>query len=200
MLCSRMFLGNPASLHGLSAPSPHVRTSASALSCRCDFQRSDCSPMVAFLKHHRISTCTGNNILDTSCRLRYSWPIMKQPKTLQQAIVFFSEPGNCLAYMIKVRWPDGVECPTCGRKDVVFLANQHKWQCKSVHHHRQFTVKVGTIFEDSPIPLEKWLPAVWVIVNCKNGISSYEVARDLGVTQKTAWFMLHRIRKTLQDS
>ncbi len=124
---------------------------------------------------------------------------MKQPKTLQQAIIFFSEPGNCLAYMIRTRWPDGVECPTCGRKDVVFLANQNKWQCKSVHHHRQFTAKVGTIFEDSPISLDKWLIAVWMITNCKNGISSYEVARDLGVTQKSAWFMLHRIRLAMQN-
>src|SRR5260370_23724496 len=124
---------------------------------------------------------------------------MKKPKTLQQAIIFFSEPGNCLAYMISVRWPDGVECPTCGRKDVVFLANQNKWQCKSVHHHRQFTVKVGTIFEDSPISLDKWLVAVWMITNCKNGISSYEVARDLGITQKSAWFMLHRIRLAMQN-
>jgi transposase-like protein len=124
---------------------------------------------------------------------------MKKPKTLQEAIIYFSEPGNCLAYMISVRWPDGVECPTCGRKDVVFLANQNKWQCKSVHHHRQFTVKVGTIFEDSPISLDKWLIAVWMITNCKNGISSYEVGRDLGITQKSAWFMLHRIRLAMQN-
>jgi transposase-like protein len=125
---------------------------------------------------------------------------MKKPKTLQEAIIYFSEPGNCIAYMISVRWPDGVECPTCGRKDVVFLANQNKWQCKSVHHHRQFTAKVGTIFEDSPISLDKWLIAVWMITNCKNGISSYEVARDLGVTQKSAWFMLHRIRLAMQNN
>jgi transposase-like protein len=124
---------------------------------------------------------------------------MKMPKTLQQAIIFFSEPGNCLAYMIRVRWPDGVECPTCGRKDVVFLANQNKWQCKSVHHHRQFTVKVGTIFEDSPISLDKWLVAMWMIANCKNGVSSYEIGRDLGVTQKSAWFMLHRLRLAMQN-
>ena len=124
---------------------------------------------------------------------------MKKPKTLQEAIIYFSEPGNCIAYMISVRWPDGVECPTCGRKDVVFLANQNKWQCKSVHHHRQFTAKVGTIFEDSPISLDKWLIAVWMITNCKNGISSYEVARDLGITQKSAWFMLHRIRLAMQN-
>jgi transposase-like protein len=124
---------------------------------------------------------------------------MKKPKTLQQAIIYFADPANCLTYMISVRWPDGVECPTCGRKDVVFLANQNKWQCKSVHHHRQFTAKVGTIFEDSPIGLDKWLVAVWMITNCKNGISSYEVGRALGVTQKSAWFMLHRIRLAMQN-
>ena len=123
---------------------------------------------------------------------------MKTPKTLQEAIKFFAEPGNCLAYMVSIRWPDGVECPTCGRKDVVFLANQNKWQCKSVHHHRQFSVKVGTIFEDSPISLDKWLVAVWMITNCKNGVSSYEIGRDLGITQKSAWFMLHRIRLAMQ--
>jgi transposase-like protein len=119
---------------------------------------------------------------------------VKEPKTLQEAIVYFSDPDRCLDYLALRRWPNGVECPTCGRKDAKFLKNQSKWQCKSVHHHRQFSVKVRTIFEDSPIPLEKWLPAVWAIVNCKNGISSYELARALGVTQKTAWFMLHRIR------
>src|SRR5437870_234577 len=124
----------------------------------------------------------------------------KEPKTLQEAILYFSDPDRCLDYLVARRWPNGVACPTCGRTDARFLANQRKWQCKSVHHHRQFSVKVGTIFEDSPIPLEKWLPAVWVIVNCKNGISSYEVGRDLGVTQKTAWFMLHRIRLAMQTS
>lgn len=123
---------------------------------------------------------------------------MREPKTLQQAIIYFSDPDRCLDYLIVRRWRNGVVCPTCGRTDARFLKNQRKWQCKSVHDHRQFSVKVGTIFEDSPIPLEKWLPAVWVIVNCKNGISSYEVARDLGVTQKTAWFMLHRIRLAMQ--
>ena len=146
-----------------------------------------------------MNTYKGTNILDKSLAILYSCPIMKKPKTLQQAIIRFSDPGNCLAYMISVRWPDGVECPTCGRKDVVFLANQSKWQCKSVHHHRQFTAKVGTIFEDSPIPLDKWLVAVWMVTNCKNGISSYEVSRDLGITQKSAWFMLHRIRLAMQN-
>ncbi len=123
---------------------------------------------------------------------------MRDPRTLQEAIIHFSDPDRCLIYLVARRWPGGVVCPTCGRTDARFLKNQRKWQCKSVHDHRQFSVKVGTIFEDSPIPLEKWLPAVWVIVNCKNGISSYEVARDLGVTQKTAWFMLHRIRLAMQ--
>src|SRR5438094_8743975 len=124
---------------------------------------------------------------------------LQEPKTLQEAIVYFTDADRCLDYLALRRWPDGMPvCPVCGRKDAKFLANQRKWQCKSVHHHRQFSVKVGSIFEDSPIPLEKWLPAVWVIVNCKNGISSYELARDLGVTQKSAWFMLHRIRKAMQ--
>src|SRR5439155_14956140 len=112
---------------------------------------------------------------------------------------FFSNPDNCLNYMIARLWPDGVvTCPTCGRKDVVFLKNQRKWQCKSVHFKRQFTVKVGTIYEDSPLPLEKWLMASWMITNCKNGVSSYEIHRAIGVTQKTAWFMLHRVRKAMQ--
>jgi len=124
---------------------------------------------------------------------------MKKPKTLQEAFIHFANPDNCLKFMVKLRWPKGgVECPTCGRKDPVFLANQRKWQCKGVHRHRQFSAKVGTIFEDSPIGLDKWLAALWMIANCKNGISSYEVGRSLGVTQKTAWFMLHRIRLAMQ--
>jgi transposase-like protein len=122
---------------------------------------------------------------------------MKAPATLQEAIVYFANPDNCLAYMVAHRWPEGVECPSCGRKDVSYLAAQRKWQCKSGHARRQFTAKVGTIFEDSPLPLEKWLPAVWLITSAKNGVSSCEVARSLGVTQKTAWFMLHRIRLAL---
>jgi transposase-like protein len=122
------------------------------------------------------------------------------PKTLQEAILYFSDADHCLQYMVAKRWPNGkVVCPTCGRADVSFLANQRKWQCKSKHDHRQFSVKVGTIFEDSPLGLEKWLPAVWMLTNCKNGVSSYELHRALGVTQKTAWFMLHRIRLTMQD-
>jgi transposase-like protein len=125
---------------------------------------------------------------------------MDAPKTLQQAIQWFSKEENCIAYMVQQRWPDGVVvCPTCGRKDVSWLANQRKWQCKSKHAKRQFSVKVGTIFEDSPIGLDKWLLATWMLTNCKNGVSSYEVARSLGVTQKSAWFMLHRIRLAMKD-
>src|SRR5215469_10048131 len=124
---------------------------------------------------------------------------MKAPKTLQDAILYFADADNCLKYMVDSRWPNGVICPTCGRTDVTFLKTQRKWQCKSAHAKRQFTAKVGTIFEDSPLGLEKWLPAVWLICNAKNGISSYELSRDLAVTQKTAWFMLHRIREAMKS-
>src|SRR5436305_2103335 len=120
------------------------------------------------------------------------------PKTLQAAIVYFSNPQNCIDYLVARRWPDGVTCPTCGRADVTFLAKQKKWQCKSAHQRRQFSVKVGTIFEDSPLGLDKWLMTVWMITNCKNGVSSYEIHRAIGVTQKTAWFMVHRIRLAMQ--
>ena len=124
----------------------------------------------------------------------------QEPKTLQEAIQYFSNPDNCITYMVPLTWPNGVvACPTCGRTDPKFLANQRRWQCKSVHPKRQFSAKVGTIFEDSPIPLEKWLPAVWMLVNDKNGMSSWELHRAIGVTQKTAWFMLHRIRLAMQD-
>jgi len=124
---------------------------------------------------------------------------MKAPKTLQDAIIYFSDADNCLSYMVDSRWPDGVVCPSCGRPDPTFLKVQKKWQCKSAHVRRQFTAKVGTIFEDSPLGLEKWLPAVWLITNAKNGVSSYELSRSLGVTQKTAWFMLHRIREAMKS-
>ncbi|HBR56272.1 MAG TPA: IS1595 family transposase, partial [Blastocatellia bacterium] len=123
---------------------------------------------------------------------------METAKTLQKAVIYFSNPDNCLNYMASRRWPNGAICPTCGRQDVSFLANQKKWQCKSAHAKRQFSVKTGTIFEDSPLGLDKWLIAVWMITNCKNGVSSYEVHRAIGVTQKTAWFMIHRIRVAME--
>lgn len=119
---------------------------------------------------------------------------------LQEAIEHFSNPDNVLAYMTRLRWPDGlVKCLTCGRGGAAFLKNQNKWQCKSAHPKRQFSAKVGTIFEDSPIPMDKWLVAVWMLSNCKNGVSSYELARNVGVTQKSAWFMLHRIRLAMKN-
>lgn len=124
---------------------------------------------------------------------------MKAPKTLREAIIYFADADRCIAYMVAHRWPDGVViCPTCGRNDVTWLATQKKWQCKSAHAKRQFSAKVGTVMEDSPIGLEKWLPAVWIITSAKNGVSSCEMARTLGVTQQTAWFMLHRIRYAMQ--
>jgi transposase-like protein len=124
---------------------------------------------------------------------------MSEPNTLQEAIIYFSSPANCLDYLVAKRWPKGVVCPTCGSERVKFNPARRLWQCSSHHAKRQFSVKVGTIFEDSAIGLDKWLTAVWMLSNCKNGISSYEIARDLGVTQKTAWFMMHRIRLALQD-
>ena len=121
-----------------------------------------------------------------------------EPKTLIDAIRYFSDPDICLNFMVALHWPNGVVCPTCGSTEVRFLENQRRWQCKSKHPKRQFSVKIGTIFEDSPIGLDKWLPALWLITNAKNGVSSYELHRALGVTQKSAWFMLHRIRLAMQ--
>ena len=121
------------------------------------------------------------------------------PQTLIEAIRYFGDPDVCLNYMVQVRWPEGVTCPTCGSDKVSFLATRRLWKCKTVHAKQQFSAKVGTIFEDSPIPLDKWLSAMWMIANSKNGVSSYEMSRSLGVTQKTAWFMLHRIRLAMQS-
>jgi len=121
------------------------------------------------------------------------------PATLVDAVRYFTDPDVCLSFMVAIRWPDGnVTCPHCGSREVAFLSNYRRWLCRAGHARPQFSIKVGTIFEDSPIPLDKWLPAVWMIVNDKNGISSYELARALGVTQKTGWFMLHRIRLAMQ--
>jgi transposase-like protein len=121
-----------------------------------------------------------------------------EPKTLQQAIQYFADPDNCLTYLIARRWKDGVVCPTCGSKDVSFVPSRRVWQCKTRHFRCQFSIKVGTIFEDSPIGLDKWLTAMWMLANCKNGVSSWEIHRAIGVTQKSAWFMLQRIRLALQ--
>lgn len=122
-----------------------------------------------------------------------------EPTTPQEAILYFADPKNCADYIVARRWPNGVICPTCGGDRVIFLVNQRRWECKEKHPRRQFSVKVGTIFEDSPIGLDKWLTAMWLLVTCKNGISSYEVSRDLKVSQKSAWHMMHRIRLAVHD-
>ena len=122
-----------------------------------------------------------------------------EPKSLQEAIVYFSNPENCIAYLADSRWPNGPVCPNCGSVKVSYNAKRRTWKCGSHHPKREFSIKVGTIFEDSAIGLDKWLTATWMITNCKNGISSYEVAKAIRITQKSAWFMLHRIRLALQD-
>jgi transposase-like protein len=120
-----------------------------------------------------------------------------EPTSLQEAIEYFSNPDNCREYVVARRWANGVTCPTCGCADVIFLANQNRWQCRNKHSKRQFSLKTGTIYEDSPLGLDKWLVATWLVSNCKNGVSSCEVGRALKITQKTAWFMDHRIRFSL---
>jgi len=122
-----------------------------------------------------------------------------EPKTLQQAIVYFANPDNCINYLVERRWPEGVTCPNCGSDAVTFMPKRRLWQCKARHPKAQFSVKVGTIFEDSAIGLDKWLCAMWMLANCKNGVSSWEIHRSIGVTQKSAWFMLQRLRLALQD-
>jgi|SRR6516165_5339950 len=124
---------------------------------------------------------------------------MKSPKTLQEAVRFFSDPENCRQFMVAVRWPDGkVRCPNCNRENVTYLENARLYKCNAKHERQKFSLKIGTVMEDSAIPLDKWLPALWLIASCKNGISSYEIHRALGVTQKTAWFMLHRARLAMK--
>ena len=124
---------------------------------------------------------------------------MSEPKSLQEAIVYFSNPDNCIDYLAVRRWPNGVICPGCGSDKVSFNATRRTWKCSKHHARREFSVKVGSVCEDSAIGLDKWLTALWLLSNCKNGISSCELARDLNVTQKSAWFILHRIRLALQD-
>jgi transposase-like protein len=123
---------------------------------------------------------------------------MQAPKTFLEAVRHFTDSDACLKFLVALRWPRGVVCPHCGSKKVTFLENAKLWKCKNAHPRQKFSVKVGTIFEDSPIGLDKWFPAMWLAANCKNGISSYELHRALGVTQKTAWFMLQRIRLAMQ--
>lgn len=122
----------------------------------------------------------------------------REPKTLLEAIKHFADPDVTHQMMVDLRWPDGVYCPSCGRTDVRLISTRRMWECKEKHPKRQFSSKVGTIFEDSPLGLDKWFSAIWMVANCKNGISSYEMARDLGITQKSAWFMDHRIRLAMK--
>ncbi len=122
---------------------------------------------------------------------------MEYPKTLLAAIEYFSDEQVCIDFVALMKWADGKPtCPNCGDQEPHYLKTQKRWKC---HCSRQFSVKVNTIFEDSPIPLQKWLPAMWLLANCKNGINSYEIHRALGVTQKSAWFMLQRIRLAFQN-
>src|SRR5437867_4401348 len=124
-----------------------------------------------------------------------------RPTTLQEAVLFFSNPENCHAFMVHLRWPDSkVKCPRCGSEDVAYLPNARVFKCYKKHERQKFSLKVATIFEDSPLPLEKWLPVMWMVVNCKNGVSSWEIHRAIKVTQKTAWFMLQRARLAMQDA
>jgi len=125
---------------------------------------------------------------------------MQGPKTLQEAILHFDKLENCRQFMVDLRWPNGkVACPRCGSEHVVYLDKARVWKCYGKHESPKFSLKTGTIFEDSPLGLDKWLPVMWMLVNSKNGVSSWEIHRSMGVTQKTAWFMLQRGRLAMQD-
>jgi transposase-like protein len=122
-----------------------------------------------------------------------------EPTTLQEAVVYFADPQNCYDYVVPRRWPNGVICPTCGSDRVTFQPQHNRWQCSNRHPRRQFTLKTGTVMEDSPIGLDKWLTAMWLVASNRNGVSSWELHRAVKVTQKTAWFLLHRVRLAMQD-
>jgi len=122
-----------------------------------------------------------------------------QPETLREAIIHFADEDNAHAFMVAIRWPEGPQCPFCGTFNVTLLSTRRVFKCRTKECRKQFTVKRGTIFEDSPLPLGLWFAAAWLISNCKNGVSSYEIARDLDVCQKTAWFILHRLRRAMKS-
>jgi transposase-like protein len=123
----------------------------------------------------------------------------KLPTNLLEAIRYFSDPDVANDFVAALRWPDGPECPSCGGKELGYVKTRRLWQCRNKACKRQFSVKVGSIFEDSPIPLDKWIASVWLIANSKNGISSHELGRAIGLTQKSAWFVLHRVRLAMQE-
>src|SRR5712691_7161834 len=118
------------------------------------------------------------------------------PTTLLEAIRYFSDPDVCVDFVAKLRWPDGPVCSRCDGREHSYLTTRRVWKCKSCK--KQFSVKVGSIFEDSAISLDKWLVSIWLIANSKNGITSHELGRALGITQKSAWFVLHRVRLAMQ--
>jgi len=122
----------------------------------------------------------------------------EQPETLVEAVRYFADPQVSHEFMVQLRWPNGVCCPRCGSTEFTAIPKRRTWECKAKHEKRQFSVKVGTIFEDSPLSLDKWLCTIWLLANAKNGVSSYEVSRSIGVTQKTGWFMLQRIRAAMK--
>jgi transposase-like protein len=125
-------------------------------------------------------------------------PVQEMPETLMEAVTYFSNSTNAHDFMVQLRWADGVKCPRCQSDKVCAIPTRKTWECKCCTEKKQFSVKTGTIFEESPLPLAKWLATIWLIANAKNGISSYEVHRAIGVTQKTAWFMLHRVRAAMK--
>lgn len=125
---------------------------------------------------------------------------METPRTLQEAVLCFADFDRCREFLMDLRWPDGkVTCPQCGSEHVTYLAKARVWKCYGKHSSPKFSLKTGTIFEDSPLGLDKWLAALWLLVNAKNGISSCEIARAIGITQKSAWFMAHRLRFALHE-
>jgi transposase-like protein len=152
----------------------------------CDIERMSSNLAITYLTHQAIRPILVD-MKDGAA-----------PETLLEAIKYFADADNALVFMVAMRWPNGIICPHCSASDPGFLQSRRIWKCRAPQCRKQFSIKVGTIFEDSPIGLDKWLPCLWLIVNAKNGISSYEVHRALGVTQKTAWFMLHRIRLAMQ--
>src|SRR6058998_609267 len=119
------------------------------------------------------------------------------PKTLLEATRYFSDLDVCIDFVAKLRWPDGPICPRCEGREHSYLTTRRLWKCKACK--KQFSVKVGSIFEDSAIPLDKWMIAIWLIANSKNGISSHELGRALGIAQKSAWFVNHRISLAMQE-
>ena len=120
-------------------------------------------------------------------------------RTVRDALAYFSDQARCVEFAAALRWPDGVRCPTCGSEDVSFIASRSIWKCRNAHTRRQFSVKSGTVFEDSAVGLDKWFALIWMIANESPPPTSYEVAGELNVTQTTAWYMLHRIQKAIES-